>query len=141
MYTIFDCLTKERVSDRSYATTDEANHDYYMNQGHTYIGVIETDLSLAQPMQDAVSPTPAPGLPEGSGLAAQHSEGPYASVPLSLEAISDSYAAAQKIVMAARGKVVNVDCLHKKLCSITRYLDAQSALEFAATLQDEQVSA
>lgn len=40
-FSIFDCLTKERVSDQSYATVDEANHDYYANAGHTYVDVIK----------------------------------------------------------------------------------------------------
>lgn len=40
MFTIFDNITKERVSPDSYTTSEEANHDYYMNAGHTHIGVI-----------------------------------------------------------------------------------------------------
>lgn len=40
MFSIYDCETKQRVSDESYATAEEAGHDYYMNQGHTYVGVI-----------------------------------------------------------------------------------------------------
>lgn len=41
MYSIFDCFTHERVSDQTYTTREEANHDYYMNAGHTYIGVVK----------------------------------------------------------------------------------------------------
>lgn len=40
-FSIFDCDTRERVSDQSYPTADEANHDYYMNAGHTFVGVIQ----------------------------------------------------------------------------------------------------
>lgn len=79
MFTIFDCLTKQRVSDRSYATAEEANHDYYMNQGHTYIGVIAQHSSPAQPTQDEASSAPQSRPLEGSGLAAQHAEGPNVS--------------------------------------------------------------
>jgi len=39
-YSIFDCLTRERVSESTYPTADEANHDYHMNAGHTYVGIV-----------------------------------------------------------------------------------------------------
>jgi hypothetical protein len=39
-FSIFDCLTHQRVSEETYATADEANHDYHMNAGHTYVGVV-----------------------------------------------------------------------------------------------------
>jgi hypothetical protein len=39
-FSIFDCETGERVSEETYATAEEANHDYYMNAGHTRVGVI-----------------------------------------------------------------------------------------------------
>lgn len=41
MWSIFDCLTRQRVSDKSYDTHEEASHDYYLNQGHTFV----TDLA------------------------------------------------------------------------------------------------
>ena len=41
IWSIFDCETGLRVSDRAYATTEEANHDYYMNAGRTFIGIID----------------------------------------------------------------------------------------------------
>jgi hypothetical protein len=41
-FSIFDCTTRKQVSDRVYDTAEEANHDYYMNQGHTYMGVLQT---------------------------------------------------------------------------------------------------
>lgn len=40
-FSIFDCFTHERVSDEMYATVEEANHDYHMNAGRTYIGVVD----------------------------------------------------------------------------------------------------
>lgn len=40
LFTIFDCTTGRRVSKRSYATAEEANHDYYMNAGHTCVGPV-----------------------------------------------------------------------------------------------------
>jgi hypothetical protein len=40
-FSIFDCLTHQRVSCQSYDTAEEANHDYYMNAGHTYVGLIK----------------------------------------------------------------------------------------------------
>jgi hypothetical protein len=39
-FSIFDCLTHQRVSEETYATADEANHDYHMNAGHTCVGVV-----------------------------------------------------------------------------------------------------
>jgi hypothetical protein len=39
MFSIFDCTTDKRISDQSYSTREEANHDYFMNEGHTYIDV------------------------------------------------------------------------------------------------------
>jgi hypothetical protein len=39
-YSIFDCLTRERLSNKSYTTVDDANHDYFMNEGQTYVGII-----------------------------------------------------------------------------------------------------
>jgi hypothetical protein len=38
-FSIFKCRTHEQVSDRLYSTADEANHDYHMNAGHTYVGI------------------------------------------------------------------------------------------------------
>lgn len=81
MFTIFDCLTKQRVSDRSYATVEEASHDYYMNQGHTYIGVIAQHSDPAPIQQEIVSPAPSTRPLEGSGLITQHAEGPNVSAP------------------------------------------------------------
>lgn len=40
MFSIFDCGTNDRLSQESYATAEEANHDYHMNHGHTYVGVV-----------------------------------------------------------------------------------------------------
>lgn len=40
-FSIFDNFTRKRVSEDSYATADEANHDYYMNAGCTHVGVID----------------------------------------------------------------------------------------------------
>lgn len=40
LFTIFDCTTGRRVSKRSYATAEEASHDYYMNAGHTCVGPV-----------------------------------------------------------------------------------------------------
>lgn len=40
-FSIFDNFTGKRVSEDSYATADEANHDYYMNAGSTHVGVID----------------------------------------------------------------------------------------------------
>lgn len=40
MFSIFDCRTKERVSERVYAACEEASHDYYLNRGHTFVGAI-----------------------------------------------------------------------------------------------------
>jgi hypothetical protein len=49
MFSIFDNSTGKRVSEDSYATADEANHDYCMNAGSTHVGVISkpTDLPSA----------------------------------------------------------------------------------------------
>lgn len=40
MFSIFYCETGKRLSDREYLSADEANHDYYMNAGHSYIGIV-----------------------------------------------------------------------------------------------------
>lgn len=40
MFSIFDCRTKARVSERVYATCEEASHDYHLNRGHTFVGAI-----------------------------------------------------------------------------------------------------
>jgi hypothetical protein len=40
MFSVFDCMTHKRLSDSSYATVEEANHDHYMNAGHTYVGPV-----------------------------------------------------------------------------------------------------
>jgi hypothetical protein len=37
-FAVFDCRTFEQVSDRTYDTAEEANHDYHMNAGRTYVG-------------------------------------------------------------------------------------------------------
>lgn len=42
MFSIFDNFTGKRVSESSYATVEEANHDYYMNHGHTHVGIINS---------------------------------------------------------------------------------------------------
>lgn len=52
MFSIFDCETRKRVSDESYATAAEAYRDYYMNDGHTFVGVIQQE---AAPMQMTVA--------------------------------------------------------------------------------------
>jgi hypothetical protein len=39
-FSIFDCTTHERVSSEVYRTADDANHDYFMNAGHTYVGPV-----------------------------------------------------------------------------------------------------
>lgn len=44
LWSIFDCDTHQRVSERAYASVEEANHDYHMNQGHTYIGPVTQTL-------------------------------------------------------------------------------------------------
>jgi hypothetical protein len=46
MFSIFDCDTRQRVSDESYATADEAYRDYYMNDGHTFVGVIQQEATM-----------------------------------------------------------------------------------------------
>jgi hypothetical protein len=46
-FSIFDCATGKRVSKQSYSTPEEANHDYYMNYGHTYIGAIAEPIIRA----------------------------------------------------------------------------------------------
>lgn len=46
MYSILDCETGKRLSDRSYETVDEANHDYYLNKGHSYIGIVLPTASV-----------------------------------------------------------------------------------------------
>ena len=48
MFSIYDNLTGKRVSEDSYATADEANRDYYMNEGHTHVGVVCPRLSNPQ---------------------------------------------------------------------------------------------
>jgi hypothetical protein len=40
-FSIFDCETGKRISDESYATAEQANHDYHMNAGHTCVKPIE----------------------------------------------------------------------------------------------------
>jgi hypothetical protein len=40
-FSIFANETGERVSDATYTTAEEANHDYYMNQGHTHVGLVK----------------------------------------------------------------------------------------------------
>ena len=47
MFSIFDCETHTRVSDVAYATAEEANHDYHMNEGHTHIGDIAYERTRA----------------------------------------------------------------------------------------------
>lgn len=39
-YGVFDCETHQQLSDRLYPTAEEANHDYHMNEGHTYINPV-----------------------------------------------------------------------------------------------------
>lgn len=56
MFSIFDCTTGERVSDKSYATLEEANHDYFMNQGHTRVGEIPNSLNC--PSLSELKPCP-----------------------------------------------------------------------------------
>lgn len=45
-FSIFDCVTHERVSDRSYPTAEEANHDYHMNGGQTYVGTVNPPATI-----------------------------------------------------------------------------------------------
>lgn len=59
---IFDCITYERVSDRSYATVNEANHDCHMNAGHTYIGVIGAQCCVRCMFCGAVFPCDPRGM-------------------------------------------------------------------------------
>lgn len=40
-FSIFDCENGKRISDESYATAEQANHDYHMNAGHTCVKPIE----------------------------------------------------------------------------------------------------
>lgn len=47
MFSIFDNFTGKRVSEDSYATAEEANHDYYMNAGSTHVGVISKPIDLS----------------------------------------------------------------------------------------------
>lgn len=47
MFSIFDNSTGKRVSEESYATAEEANHDYYMNHGSTHVGIISGETREA----------------------------------------------------------------------------------------------
>lgn len=39
-FAIFDCITRQRVSQESWATCEEASHAYELNAGHTYVGFV-----------------------------------------------------------------------------------------------------
>lgn len=58
-FSIFDCMTHERVSERDYATAEEANRDYHMNAGHTWIDVVP-DTSSAHLGGRKMKHTPTP---------------------------------------------------------------------------------
>lgn len=49
MFSVFDCQTHARLSDRSYSTASEANHDYHMNTGHTYVAPLPELVRMDQP--------------------------------------------------------------------------------------------
>lgn len=55
MFTIFDCTTHARVSDRAYTTFEAASHDYHMNAGHTFVGIL---LATFEEMKNEARATP-----------------------------------------------------------------------------------
>ena len=57
-WSIFDCTTGERVSKESYASSEEANHDYHMNQGHTFIAPVSVRLRRLMGMRIPPQKTP-----------------------------------------------------------------------------------
>lgn len=78
-FSVFDNITRKRVSDEWYATAEEANRDYYMNFGHTHVGVQDTFHSGGPKAAQGSPPSPlargnAVVLPDGRAATVDYSD-------------------------------------------------------------------